>query len=694
MRYIHNMDDKILFLHDYLTELRRVSNDDELEDITKKYSERCSEDEKLMQLIEDGKAIGRELIDMKDKCALLPESQRIASLTELERWELAETERLMVGNLFDYHFQPMVSTSDGSIYSYEALMRPKSDLCPNPYHILKYADIMGRLNAIERATFLNVLGMIDEDRSRFNGHKVFINSIPRTKLNSKQQSHVGELLMKHSDMVVVELTEQAELEESELDSLKERYRNMGVEIAIDDYGTGYSNVKNLLRYMPNFVKIDRSLLSGIQDNPKKRHFVREIIDFCRENEIISLAEGVETPEELREVILLGTDLIQGFYTAPPSPEPVKEISHEIIQEIIRYRQEREDGKGQRIYAADSGERVQLDKLLKEDCQCLLVGTKGNGSVTIVGNPTIENEVHIETVKDFKGHIILENVRLINPKRRPCIDIGVNSDVTLELNGENMLKMGGIRVPESSRLTLTGKGNISIDVKSVEYYAIGNDLKHRHGELFLENFGALQINAHGRVGVGIGSGLGGKIKLCSGRYELNLNGDIGVGIGALYNDADISIYSCDVSGEILMASGAMIGSINGRCSLEICMTSMALNVSGREVVCLGTLAGNSAKIRIHDSNTSFGMRGFRGSAIASLEGHTDLMVERASLRINAGGQSDLALGGFCEGNKLVFSHVNADISLDTTDENEKYITASNYTINSSKFHVELNGRDII
>ena len=123
---------------------------------------------------------------------------------------------------------------------------------------------------------------------------------------------------------------------------------MGIRIAVDDYGSGYSNVSNLLRYMPNYVKIDRSLLSDIQNSPKKRHFVREIIQFCHDNDIMALAEGIETAEELHTVILLGADLIQGYYTARPAPEIIDSIPHDIKQMIIRYHQEHEDGRDQQI----------------------------------------------------------------------------------------------------------------------------------------------------------------------------------------------------------------------------------------------------------------------------------------------------------------------------------------------------------
>ena len=65
-----------------------------------------------------------------------------------------------------------------------------------------------------------------------------------------------------------------------------------LESAIDDYGTGFSNISNLLRYMPNYVKIDRSLIENIQDKPRIQKLVAGIIEFVHENGYFALAEGV------------------------------------------------------------------------------------------------------------------------------------------------------------------------------------------------------------------------------------------------------------------------------------------------------------------------------------------------------------------------------------------------------------------
>ena len=242
------------------------------------------------------------------------------SLDEKEKADYSLVTQILDENLFDYHFQPIVKAENGEIYAYEALMRAKTSTLVSPLSIIKYATMQERLFDVERSTFLNVLRIVNEKKEVFGDAKVFINSIPGVMVSDGDLSDISTHLEKISDKVVIELTEEAELNDEDLMKLKQFYQKLNIDIAVDDYGTGYSNVSNLLRYMPNYVKIDHSLVGEIHNQPKKQHFVREIIDFCHDNDILALAEGVETSEELRTVIHLGADLIQGFYTSKPKAE--------------------------------------------------------------------------------------------------------------------------------------------------------------------------------------------------------------------------------------------------------------------------------------------------------------------------------------------------------------------------------------
>ena len=262
------IQDKYLAVHEFLKEIMSVSSLDKLEEITARYREELGElGEAEKVLWDDSVILGRELVYLKTGTDDELGRGLLATLSEKEAAELQESDRIIDDNLFGYHFQPIVSVATGEIFSYEALMRPRSEILTHPLDVIKYAQLRNRLDDIERATFLNVLKIVDHGSKFFHGKRVFINSIPKTKLNAEDQARVNELLTRHNRTVVVELTEKAELDDTEFAEFKERYRIMNVQTAIDDYGTGYSNVQNLLRYMPDYVKIDRSLLRGMQDDP-------------------------------------------------------------------------------------------------------------------------------------------------------------------------------------------------------------------------------------------------------------------------------------------------------------------------------------------------------------------------------------------------------------------------------------------
>ncbi len=257
-------------------------------------------------------------------------------LSEEELNEAKVVGNILDNNLFTYHFQPIVNAKDGSIYAYEALMRTNVEPRVSPLQVIKYAEHLGRLYDVEKATFFNVIECIEGNKPLFEGKKVFINSIPGKQLEGEDAEHLAVKLRKFNSSVVVELTEQTEADDIALERMKESFHTIGVETAVDDYGTGYSNIINLLRYAPNYVKIDRMLLSGIDENLQKQHFVKSIISFAHENNFKALAEGIETAKEMGTVIALGVDLIQGYYTAKPNAEIVQEIPKDIQKEICDF----------------------------------------------------------------------------------------------------------------------------------------------------------------------------------------------------------------------------------------------------------------------------------------------------------------------------------------------------------------------
>lgn len=570
-------------------------------------------------------------------------------------------------NLLYYHFQPIVLSHSGEIFAYEALMRSKTEPPVSPSDIIQSAERMGRLTDVEKATFHNVLDFIDENTEAFAGKKVFINSMPGVRLDEADQAYLKKRLAAHKGNLVIEFTEESEMENDDLKKLKAEYSNNDIEIAIDDYGAGYSNVNNLLRYMPHFVKIDRMLLSDIDQNPQKQHFVKDIVSFAKENNIMTLAEGVETSGELREAIRLNVDLIQGYYTARPNPVPLVRIDEEISGEMMRYSQASQTTYEQKQYIVKDAENISLvEQALHKFARILIKKQEqSDAQITLCGATGFRSEIGMVIEEGFSGTIVLKDVFLTGGKNAPSIMLSENTHVTLHLVGDNYLQGGGICVPESSSLTMTGDGNLTITLEKAQYFGIGNRLDAGNGLLLFRQDGTLTIHADGMRGVGIGSGRGGCIRLERGKYEINVNGLHAVGIGCASGGMDLSVCNCDISVSMNVSEGVLIGSFRGNADFKVQSISGTFSGSGKCLVGIGSLDGAYNSIRLHELNILFHIRAREGYAVGSRRGETFVEIDRSLVRIHAEGPMVVAMGNASRSARIhvLESEVHSDIKND-------------------------------
>lgn len=615
------------------------------------------------------------------------------SAEEKEDYELVQT--ILDHNLLTYHFQPIVSARDGSIYSYEALMRSAAERKISPLAIIKYAGMMDRLSDVESATFSNVLDIVEQKKIQIGVAKIFINSIPGIMVNDPDS--MTKRLSRNAESIVVELTEEAELGDAELDKLKNFYRNVNLKTAVDDYGTGYSNVGNLLRYMPDYVKIDRSLLSEIHSKPQKQHFVREIIEFCHDNDIMALAEGVETAEELRMVIHLGADLIQGYYTARPSEHLPGHIDEKIASEIKNYYQERVDGKSKTVYIAGKTNRISLLSLIKDGCSDIVIGEEGMvyHDITIVGMPSLQTNIHIRIEPGYVGKITLENAYLSNIKNRPCMELSDSSDVVCVVEGDNTLHGSGILVPETARFALEGNGNLLIEPEqnNQEYYGIGNDVSSRHGELNFLQDGKLTIRGNGASGVGIGSGLGGKIQITKGIYKLKCSGEKCAGIGSLDAASEVSIYNCSIDIDISVSKGVGIGSCSKEANISMEKCSLQFSGDAKELTCIGTLDGENAFVAIKESHAEFIVRADHSTCFGSLRADSEINIDTASISVESAGSNAIAFGGYCENTKVKLIGVDTKVDLHNSIKKDTYAREENIEIINGRCRILVNDETV-
>jgi EAL domain-containing protein (putative c-di-GMP-specific phosphodiesterase class I) len=134
-------------------------------------------------------------------------------------------------------------------------------------------------------------------------------------------------LLPYANRIHFEITERMALEKvSDTRHRIDRLRKHGYRIAVDDLGEGYSGLNTFAALEPDAVKLDMSLIRGIDHSPTKRRMVHALAALCRELETPLVAEGVETEAELGSLIELGADWFQGYYFARPDyPLPIPQF---------------------------------------------------------------------------------------------------------------------------------------------------------------------------------------------------------------------------------------------------------------------------------------------------------------------------------------------------------------------------------
>jgi len=218
--------------------------------------------------------------------------------------------------------QPIVSWSGRNVFAYETLLRTDEPTLRSPLDFFDAAERLGRAPELGRIIRGHVARIMTETPPK--GH-VFVNLHPSDLEDPELYADEG-ALTPFAKQVVLEITERAALDRiHELTSRVTRLRALGYRIAIDDLGAGYAGLTSFAQLEPEVVKVDMSLVRGIDRSAVKQKLVRSIVALCTELGIQLVAEGIETPAERDTLINLGADLCQGYLFAKPGrgfPIPV------------------------------------------------------------------------------------------------------------------------------------------------------------------------------------------------------------------------------------------------------------------------------------------------------------------------------------------------------------------------------------
>jgi EAL domain-containing protein (putative c-di-GMP-specific phosphodiesterase class I)/ActR/RegA family two-component response regulator len=238
-----------------------------------------------------------------------------------EVWKRAEVslERIreaIHGDVLDTVFQPIVDLADGRILGVEALTRFMSRPRRSPDTWFTEAADHGLLTQLDLAAAGRALEHVERvPESVYVAVNVSAESLCTPRLEQLLRTIP-------SHRVVLELTERSPiLDYEEATRCIRDLRAMGIRLAIDDVGRGFSGLEHVVKLSPDLLKFDRSLVGDVDSDDTKSALIARLTSFADERGMEVVAEGIETEAELDTLRALGVETGQGFLLGRPGPIP-------------------------------------------------------------------------------------------------------------------------------------------------------------------------------------------------------------------------------------------------------------------------------------------------------------------------------------------------------------------------------------
>ncbi len=218
-------------------------------------------------------------------------------------------------------FQPIVRARESTVFGYEILTRgPSNSSFRNSdmlFSFAREAKLAWALEAIALEGALRRLRQVD-----FADRKFLLNL--EAEMFGESEFRIHEMVSffaEHRGHFVLELTERAAIEDyAQFREMLNEFRDKGIEVAIDDAGSGYASLEAIASLAPDYLKITKGLVSTLAEEPIKQDLVRMLVDLAGKINAKTIAEGIETQEEYETCRELGIDLLQGYYLAHPQEE--------------------------------------------------------------------------------------------------------------------------------------------------------------------------------------------------------------------------------------------------------------------------------------------------------------------------------------------------------------------------------------
>lgn len=235
----------------------------------------------------------------------------------------------------NYFFQPIFDSHSGIVYAYEALMRVNTPKLRSPEVVLRLAREEDCMRDIELMTMFRATEcykkLLDSGKADSKA-LLFINSVANECMTIEEEQQYHEMYEDLQKRIVIEITETENLN---LERIRQKANVDGFSgmFALDDYGSGYNSEINLLELKPKFVKIDISIVRNVNQDVNKRQIISNLVNYAHRWDMLIIAEGIETEEELRTILELDVDLLQGYFLARPGEVP-SSISEKALEVIL------------------------------------------------------------------------------------------------------------------------------------------------------------------------------------------------------------------------------------------------------------------------------------------------------------------------------------------------------------------------
>lgn len=276
-------------------------------------------DQNLEELMTDADLALYEARETSGRSRYAYYSAQMRQKIDERRQVISSLERAIVEESFRVVYQPQIELATGRMYGFEALCRFKDDLY-YPNEFIPVAESVGLIVEVDRIVTKKVVEQMRVWRDAgFEVPSVSINYSPVQLKDTKYCSWLKGLLDEAqipARLIKIEVTESGSFDGEKAQQFFTEVHETGMQLALDDYGTGYSTLNAISDYPMDFIKLDKSV-NDSHLQPGSEYYLESLVTFIHDLGRRVVAEGVEDEVQIELARKLKIDYIQGYYYSPP-----------------------------------------------------------------------------------------------------------------------------------------------------------------------------------------------------------------------------------------------------------------------------------------------------------------------------------------------------------------------------------------